>query len=236
MRQVLGGISIAVLCATLASSVSAQAGLHLRPTWWQFIGQPVTLWADDGRTMVLTQPYGYVDADGRTWEAPAGWLVDGASIPRLAWTIVGGPLEGAYRNASIIHDVACDKKQAPWDEVHKAFYQGMRAMNVGRLQAKLMYAAVYHLGPRWPVIRENRKCVRASGKTYCRTVREFVSAPRSKVSTDAQFALLADEIKRRDQFPDLEDLGREHPNEYITVTGEKAMSLREIDQYLPPQK
>src|SRR5712692_9140850 len=35
-----------------------------------------------------------------------------ASIPRAFWSVIGGPLEGQYRNASVFHDVACDQKIA----------------------------------------------------------------------------------------------------------------------------
>lgn len=55
-----------------------------------------------------------------------------------------------YRDASVIHDVACVARTRPWREVHETFYFAMRASGVGEVQAKVMYAAVYHFGPRWP--------------------------------------------------------------------------------------
>lgn len=76
-------------------------------------------------------------------------MVDGASIPRAFWTVIGGPLEGLYRNASVFHDVACDEKSEPWKLVHRMFYNGMRCSDVPILKAKIMYYAVYHFGPRW---------------------------------------------------------------------------------------
>ena len=44
----------------------------------------------------------------KTWTAPKGAKVDGASIPQLFWTPIGGPFEGKYRYASVIHDTECD--------------------------------------------------------------------------------------------------------------------------------
>lgn len=69
--------------------------------------------------------------------------------PRFAWSIIGGPFEGKYRKASVIHDVTCVEKARPWQEVHLAFYEAMLADGVGEKKAKVMYAAVYHRGPRW---------------------------------------------------------------------------------------
>src|SRR5690606_6494125 len=57
--------------------------------------------------------------------------------------------EGPYRNASVIHDVACDQKQRPWRDVHRAFYTAMLAAQVDPIKAKIMYGAVYQFGPRW---------------------------------------------------------------------------------------
>ena len=114
-----------------------------------FVGKVVTEWLDDGRRMKLVEPFAYVDAVGVRWDAPSGSVVDGASIPRVAWSIIGGPFEGIYRNASVIHDVACDQRRRPWPDVHRAFYTAMLASEVDPIKAKVMYAAVYQFGPRW---------------------------------------------------------------------------------------
>lgn len=126
------------------SMFSAHAG-----EWGQYIGIIVTEWLPDGRKMKIVSDFAYRDPTGHEWTAPAGSIVDGASIPRLGWTVVGGPLEGKYRDASVIHDVACDKRREPWQDVHGAFYTAMRASNVDTIRAKIMYAAVYYFGPRW---------------------------------------------------------------------------------------
>jgi hypothetical protein len=83
------------------------------------------------------------------WLAPKDTITDGASIPRVAWSVIGAPFEGQYRKAAIIHDVACVERTRSWQVTHRAFYTAMRAAGVGETQAKIMYAAVYHFGPRW---------------------------------------------------------------------------------------
>lgn len=116
----------------------------------KYIGLIQTEWLDEGRKMKLLSSFSYIDPNGTQWDAPAGSIVDGASIPQIGWTFMGGPYEGKYRNASVIHDVACEQKNRAWDEVHEVFYWGMLASGVERWRAKVMYAAVYFFGPRWP--------------------------------------------------------------------------------------
>lgn len=116
-----------------------------------FEGEVITKWDVEGRKMILTQPFRYIDPAGGRWHAPKGAVIDGASIPRFAWSIIGGPFEGKYRNASVIHDIACIEKKRPWELVHLTFYYAMRAAGVDSTLASIMYAAVYHFGPRWTV-------------------------------------------------------------------------------------
>lgn len=130
-------------------SMSASRAFADRDEFGHFAGTIKTEWRKDGRTMKLLSPVLYVAPDGTQWLAPAGAVVDGASIPQFAWSFIGGPFEGLYRDASIIHDVACDEKKRHWGAVHLAFYHAMMCRDVERWRAKVMYAAVYHFGPRW---------------------------------------------------------------------------------------
>jgi hypothetical protein len=115
-----------------------------------YIGRVVATWNDDGRSMTLLEPFAHVDPNGVRWDAPAGTRIDGASIPRFAWSIVGGPFEGKYRASSVVHDVACNQRSRDWQDVHLMFHRGMLASGVDARIALIMYAAVYHFGPRWP--------------------------------------------------------------------------------------
>ncbi len=115
----------------------------------QFQGRLILEALPDGRLMQLVEPYAFVDPAQKTWAVPKGAKVDGASIPRVLWTFIGGPFEGKYRNASVIHDFYCDTRTEPWQAVHRVFFHGMRTAGVSEFRAKAMYAAVYHAGPRW---------------------------------------------------------------------------------------
>lgn len=141
--------------AALLFAVSGSASEE--QAWGYFSGQVVAKWITGGdgshRCMELIEAFRYVGPDKVVWDAPKGSIVDGASIPRLAWTVIGGPYEGAYREASVIHDVACVRRDRRWQDVHRAFYTAMRAANVDAGKAKIMYGAVYHFGPRWGICR-----------------------------------------------------------------------------------
>src|SRR5471032_1977125 len=50
--------------------------------WGYYVGNVETRWDSDGRTMTLLSELRYVDPNGEIWVAPAGSVVDGASIPR----------------------------------------------------------------------------------------------------------------------------------------------------------
>jgi hypothetical protein len=110
---------------------------------------PEVRFLPDGRKMQLLADYNYTDTNGKLWKAPKDSIVDGASIPKFLWSFIGGPFEGKYRDASVSHDVECDRKTENWKSVHEMFYEEMRCSGVSEQRAKIMYAAVYHCGPRW---------------------------------------------------------------------------------------
>lgn len=103
----------------------------------------------DGRRMRVLEDFGYFDPKSLHWAVPPNTIVDGASIPRPLWSLIGGPWVGKYRDASVVHDYYCDVRTADWRSVHRMFYHAMLTSGVSLLRAKLMYAAVRHAGPRW---------------------------------------------------------------------------------------
>ena len=122
----------------------------------RFVGKLRSEALDDGRTVRLLADFAYVDPAGVVWDAPAGWEVDGASIPRAFWSVIGGPLSGKYRRASVIHDVACDRRAGDWRAAHQAFYDACLCGGVSNRKAWAMYLAVRNFGPRWPATFADR--------------------------------------------------------------------------------
>ena len=117
--------------------------------WGYYSGPIETRWETDGRTMTLMNELRYTDPKGVVWIAPAGSAIDGASIPRALWSFMGGPFEGRYRNASVLHDVAYDQKNKPPAVVDRMFYDAMRCSGVGATEAKTMYYALLRFGRHW---------------------------------------------------------------------------------------
>jgi len=147
------GFSLILIASLLISCRSTPpkwtAGAEQSHKFGYYSGPVDTRWDSDGRTMTLLNEFRYTDPQGVVWVAPAGYVVDGASIPRSLWTIMGGPFEGKYRNASVLHDVAYEKHDRPWQDCDRMFYNAMRCSGVGKVEAGTMYYSLYKFGRHW---------------------------------------------------------------------------------------
>lgn len=114
----------------------------------QFSGEPEARWlteAGPDRDMTLTEAFWFKDAKSRRWDAPAGSEVNGASIPRFLWAVVGSPYTGDYRRASIVHDVACDAaigSPAARRAADRMFFEACREGGCSRWDATVLYIGV----------------------------------------------------------------------------------------------
>ncbi len=103
----------------------------------------------DDRNVQLLEPFGYKDSKGVDWDVPAGYVSDGASIPWSLWSFIGGPYDGPYRDAAIIHDYYCEKKLRKWEDTHSMFLEAAIKRGVPEATAQTMYAGILYGGPRW---------------------------------------------------------------------------------------
>lgn len=81
---------------------------------------------------------------------PAGYLTDGASVPRLVWGLV--PPWGAYGQAAVVHDLLCeylvvmtdagDQVRITRAEADLLFLEAMTVLQVPDTNRELMYAGV----------------------------------------------------------------------------------------------
>lgn len=192
--------ALALSCLLLAFApgiVSAQSG--------RFDSAALVEFSPDGRSVVLKRAFKFTDTQGQEWRVPVNTVVDGASIPQPFWSLIGGPFEGKYRDASIVHDYFCEKKNRSWRAVHRVFYDGMIANGVDPVQAKLMYYAVYRFGPRWEIRTERVPVPQFSGppRMVDREIAvELPSAEYNAADVEAALALIAS------SNPSLEDLDR----------------------------
>jgi len=118
--------------------------------------------------MTVMTELSYTDPQGTIWDAPAGSVTDGASIPRYLWSVMGGPFEGKYRNASVLHDVAYEKHNRPSWDCDRMFYNAMRCSGVSVGEAKTMYYALYKFGRHWKFPIKRGKPVKYKGELVTR--------------------------------------------------------------------
>src|SRR6266481_9849898 len=136
--------------------------------WGHYSGYVEARWENDGRTMTLLSELRYTDPEGVVWIAPAGSVVDGASIPRSLWSLMGGPFEGKYRNASVLRDVAYDQRNRPWQDCDRMFYSAMRCSGVSAVEAKTMFYALCRFGHHWKFSIKRAKPVKFEGQLVAR--------------------------------------------------------------------
>jgi hypothetical protein len=164
-------VALVAACASDKDQAQVPGAEQVIPgaTKWGFYnGEPVTKWNPDGRTMTLLTELRYTDPKGNVWVAPIGSLVDGASIPRYLWSFMGGPFEGRYRNASVLHDVAYGQKKRPWQDCDRMFYYAMRCSGVSAVEAKTMFYALYRFGHHWKFPIKRGKPVKFDGQLVAR--------------------------------------------------------------------
>ena len=104
---------------------------------------------DNFRDMKLMAPFSYTDPRGVKWEVPAGYITNGASVPWGLWNIVGGPYDGPYRDAAVIHDYYTEFKLRSWEDTHRMYYEASLARGVSENRAGIMYAGLLVGADRW---------------------------------------------------------------------------------------
>jgi hypothetical protein len=151
------GLVLLICLATMPSEAQAQ-GKGCR-----FVGDPLLkpVWNDPvlGKTgkydpgdyeMQLQGSLAYIECALTRHTVKAGTVVNGASIPRATWSILGySPWAGPLQYPSIVHDDLCGKARFTSDRVHKIFHEALLHSEVPPLKAAIMYAAVQSFGPQW---------------------------------------------------------------------------------------
>lgn len=114
----------------------------------EFSDEPETRWLTNAekpdRNVELLKPFTYWDREGTAWTAKAESEVDGASIPKPLWALVGSPFTGDYRRASIVHDVYCIDGQPHSDrrKADRMYYFACRKGGCGFVEALVHYIGV----------------------------------------------------------------------------------------------
>jgi hypothetical protein len=120
----------------------------------EYSGTVKAEWLTKTREMRLLEDFAFKGPDCKVWFVPKNAIVDGASIPQIFWTVIGGPFEGRYRDASVVHDYYCKVKTEPSKAVHEMFYYAMLANGVDSNTAGAMFYAVSWFGPKWQLFQK----------------------------------------------------------------------------------
>lgn len=113
-----------------------------------FSGVVKTIWHNNHREMTLVETFSYTDPSGKTWTVPENSFINGASIPRSLWTLVGSPYTGPYRRASVIHDYFVGEgsnpnvSEAERKQADKMFYHACRYDGCSKGAAAVLYLGV----------------------------------------------------------------------------------------------
>ena len=110
--------------------------------------------------------------DGYGWEAPAGLITDGASIPGWGRWLIGEPFEDQFAKAATLHDHYCREENnvRDWMSTHRMFYDALIDSGVGKDKSAVMYAAIIVGGPKWSTIVPGEECELVDGKICVRTI------------------------------------------------------------------
>ncbi len=150
-----------------------------------FHGRLVLVPVGDGVHMKLQEAFSYTDWEGHVLEAPVGFESDGATIPRAAWSIIGGPWNGKYIAAAVVHDVGCDTHKYSWQITGRLFYEAMVDSDVPKAQALTMYYAVLVGGPHWNLIAAPTGPSRDDVRAKLNDIQEAAQSAADKKSSDA---------------------------------------------------
>jgi hypothetical protein len=97
-----------------------------------------------GEEIMLVAPFA-VDLHGELVLVPPGFISDGASIPRIAWRVVGHPFAD-YLESAILHDWLYSTEFFPREGCDSVFLQAMEAQEIAAWRRMAMWRAVRDWG------------------------------------------------------------------------------------------
>jgi hypothetical protein len=108
-----------------------------------------------------------VVADGYEITVKAGLKFDGASIPRIMWSVVGSPFTGGYTKAALVHDGLYMSESIKRARADIIFLDLMEQSCVGWFKRSVMYSAVRLAG--WLVWRNHDRVDVQRNKRFIKT-------------------------------------------------------------------
>jgi hypothetical protein len=186
----------------------------------QFSEEPRAIWLTDikngDRRMKLLGDFWYIDRANVRWLTPANYTVDGASIPRALWTLVGSPYTGCYRRASIVHDKACDDAVGSSSKRRAAdrmFYEACRTGG-----CSVPYSTILYLGVRIGAARNAVNAWRDDAPSeHEQSWRTTFTPAEQRIQAD--FRLIAEQILRQPTTDDPVEIERRVDEAVAAIVG-----------------
>ncbi len=107
------------------------------------------LHAGNEYTFVLKDEFVYRDSYGHNWKAHIDDVIDGSSLPPIAWEIFGSPFESQFLNAFVIFETACNRREQIWEITHEVLYEASLTCGLDDVSAKILFACAYYFGQHW---------------------------------------------------------------------------------------
>jgi hypothetical protein len=102
-------------------------------------------------TIRLKEELLFRQTGGETWVVPANAIVDGRSMPKLFFSLIGHPFTSGFLKTAIIYDYAVKAKVRRWTDAQRMFVEGVVVEGVPTIEAKAMYMLLHATGSRWAV-------------------------------------------------------------------------------------
>lgn len=114
------------------------------------------------RKRELWQTFSYTNREGIEYTIPKGFSCDGASIPKVFWSLIGSPFTGRYAKAAWLHDWLYRTQPVSRQEADLLFIEAMKELGVSWLKRKAMHRFVRIFG--WLPWRKYRREIMSRGK------------------------------------------------------------------------
>ena len=104
---------------------------------------PCEIFFEDGVTKIRTlEPISFTGNDGQRHTIPAGYVSDGASVPRFFWRILSPSIDGRTLVSSIIHDYEYENGIGTRGGADYDYAVRLYENNYGLIKSSLTYIGV----------------------------------------------------------------------------------------------
>jgi hypothetical protein len=108
---------------------------------------------NDKNPWIVTQDWITPIIDGICVHIKAGMRTDGASIPRIAWRLIGHPFQVPLLGPALGHDALYAAELVSQEEADRWFLEAMRKAGIGWIKRNTIWVAVRAGG--WLVWRQH---------------------------------------------------------------------------------